>query len=743
MSSWDQIEKWLSGILNFYKLTFITEKIVQYAAIILCIVIGAVVSDYFLPIPYVIREWFVAFILGTLLVLIVYIWFGIKRLNIEQIVKLSGKRKEELKDDVINAYSLGIDRAGAPIYSEALKEKYFDYVYDRIRSIKKDDIVTKEKIFKQIKNFLAVGSIFILMLLLPQPDLMHSFTRLILPRYSSEIGQFIKIRANDSVIPWGGNISITVDILRRPSSEIHLLAKKQKGKWLDLKPIINKPDMIVFQLTNITESWQYKGRIEDLYTKVFTVDPVSLPQATRQRFHYFYPQYTRAKQEVKENELEIIGLKGTNVKLEFWFNKPIEKAGLSFSSGYKQKLKMIEKDHFSSEIILNKTDSFSLEIVDVQGLTNPDPPKIDVRVEEDQFPTITLLAPDTDIITGLDTDVPVTFSASDDFGIHSVELRFRHSGKIDLSKEIIRRYSSYPREKVDDYVWRISKSPFSPGDVVEYYLEVFDNDVVSGPKSARSRTAILEIKSFKKEHEMIEEDLKIWRDKLLNVLGNQIEAKDSLEKLADMEELDKALLNKIVELQMEVNHDLKRSKDMLDKIVDRMEEDPLGSYQILEEHKRMSGSLNTLKQTQGENAVKNLNDNKYDDALNNQKSIISELEKMSLLSEDLFQYQNMKDLMEDAQTIDQNTEELLSMLEGLADLEDQEKLAQLQELFSKISELMSEIQKMLKDLPQELPEEFVNQEAVKNINMDEVMKSMQDLNSALARGGYKQSHRIR
>ncbi len=47
-----------------------------------------------------------------------------------------------------------------------------------------------------------------------------------------------------------------------------------------------------------------------------------------------------------------------------------------------------------------------------------------------------------------------------------------------------------------NYIWNLTKLGLSAEDVVTYYFEVFDNDNVSGPKSAKSSTFDVRVPSL-------------------------------------------------------------------------------------------------------------------------------------------------------------------------------------------------------------------------------------------------------
>jgi len=65
------------------------------------------------------------------------------------------------------------------------------------------------------------------------------------------------------------------------------------------------------------------------------------------------------------------------------------------------------------------------------------------------------------------------------------------------------------------YIWDLNKIEISPDDIYEYNLEIFDNDLVNGPKSAKTSTLMVKMPSLEevldqvdKTREKIEKELK-------------------------------------------------------------------------------------------------------------------------------------------------------------------------------------------------------------------------------------------
>jgi len=127
--------------------------------------------------------------------------------------------------------------------------------------------------------------------------------------------------------------------------------------------------------------------------------------------------------------------------------------------------------------------------------------------------------------------LPVTFAASDDFGVTAIRLIYQMGGKersITLQSPKESRYTG-----PELFKWDLASLALTPGDRVAYRLEVWDNDSVSGPKAGHSRMLTLRVKD-ERDHAVREvEQAQAIADALLDLLADQLEAVKDRKALAD------------------------------------------------------------------------------------------------------------------------------------------------------------------------------------------------------------------
>jgi hypothetical protein len=147
--------------------------------------------------------------------------------------------------------------------------------------------------------------------------------------------------------------------------------------------------------------------------------------------------------------------------------------------------------------VLFQSQSYRILVEDQHGFRNT-PISYELRVKPDGFPTVDLLRPTEDLEINGDEILNLEYSARDDFGISEVNLITRvgdREDKIRLQKDDIKRLIL--REQ---YKWDLGKLALRDGEEALFFLQVFDNDTISGPKIGTSRSLRLKLKNLKGEH---------------------------------------------------------------------------------------------------------------------------------------------------------------------------------------------------------------------------------------------------
>ncbi len=211
-----------------------------------------------------------------------------------------------------------------------------------------------------------------------------------------------------------------------------------------------------------------------------------------------------------ETNAEIVALRGSRAAIRLSANKDIVAAQvlmvpLGDSTATLDTLRIGLRTNGSQaegSFILQRSGIWWIVLRDKQGRTTPDPIRYTLRVEQDACPTIALLEPRSDATVGRDALLPIRVSIADDYGFTRLVIKSRLVESRYAAAETQWRTTDIPLPSLSStalevpYTWNLNLLGISPQDKYEFYLEVFDNDVVSGPKSARTATLQVRLPSL-------------------------------------------------------------------------------------------------------------------------------------------------------------------------------------------------------------------------------------------------------
>lgn len=251
------------------------------------------------------------------------------------------------------------------------------------------------------------------------------------------------------------------------------------------------------------------------------------------------------------------------------------------------------------------------------------------------------------------------------------------------------------------HVWNANEAEAKPGDQIEYYFEVFDNDGVNGPKSARSAVKTFKIPSGKE----IDKQLEANTQQIKQKMEQAIKQSSQVEKEA--KRLNQELLNKkslSYEEKKQIENLLQKQKELEELVKEIQKENKQNIFEQQENNEQNEKILE--KQKQIEDLFNNVLDEKTRELL---KSIEKLLEKnnKNLTQEELSKMQmDNKSLQKELDRILELYKQLEFDQKITEVIEKLNKLEKKQENLSENSlEKNSDVEK-LKDEQNVLKEEF-------------------------------------
>ncbi len=410
---------------------------------------------------------------------------------------------------------------------------------------------------------------------------------------------------------------------------------------------------------------------------------------------YRFPAHThRPPQLLSGTGGELRAPRGTEVTLRTRADRPVEAAELTLQKpdgtpAGRLALTVSGGRELTGSLVVNEGGSYRFRFATARGATVAEGSPIPLVVEPDAFPTVRLTAPAAELELGPDATVRVEWSAEDDYGLAGLTLVLRHPGGAE-SRRPLRALAGLRRDQ-GGFDLALGPEQLGEGERLLYWLEVEDNDAVSGPKKGSSATQTITIYSEAEHRRAALEKARAAWELLVAHLGDRLDLQDGGPVATPARlPLGAALDVKARDLHLS-----------LTATAAGLRKDKVAPSQVTQALANVAASLRTAEQRATavrQAAVRTLAAGQPLAAAAAQVAwadglLIAELEKDVLYLEQLFDKTRAGELVRLARELSARKRELQAVLERLrdqpTDAARQEALAQLKRLRSRMEELQA------------------------------------------------------
>ena len=451
---------------------------------------------------------------------------------------------------------------------------------------------------------------------------------------------------------------------------------------------------------------------------------------------YMYPAYTGMEPlEVKNASGEIEALPGTRVKVRVSSIEDFDSAQLVPEQGGAIELSPLGERRFEGLLIIGAEDKYHFEF---EG--NEDSKRHAIIIRKDRDPQVTIGYPSSELEVRETDQVELAFRAEDDFGLESIELIIDYDAgeKREEIRLPVKRLDSGKRNYAGDYLLDLATIRLKAGDRVSYFLEAKDNDSISGPKLGRSATHILKVFSMHEHHrKLIERQEALW-ETMIELLAKYLVQKIDDSSFAGVTELLKAYS----ETAAELNQGLITP---LNGLVADMQEDPLatdavrmllkGIRQDLSKHREeYLITVETIDEQQSRGrdqyrwALYRLGDLR--------DATVRTLERGVIDLYELLKKQKYDALVNESQQLADMRDRMRELLEQYKNTGDEALKKQINKMLDEFRRKLNELMKKMAEITKELPEDFINMEALDTKSMNNDLNAIE---KALERGDFEQA----
>ncbi|MCI0706517.1 MAG: hypothetical protein L0Y80_03410, partial [Ignavibacteriae bacterium] len=588
-------------------------------------------------------------------------------------------------------------------------------------------------------------------------------------KYSFEV-----LPGNDEVVK-GSDVEILVNVTAQessgiPSSGLRLATRLEgQAKFDDIamRADSDTPDMFRATLAGIRGSTEYFVHLDDAQSDMFQLTVLDRPVLRSLQVKLDYPSYTRLPTKTQDEFVgDVTALAGTRVTIKGTASKTLGRGRLVLKNEKAVPL-IVRREQFSASFVLKSDDEYVIEVQDNEELTNKDPVNYTLKVILDEVPAIAITQPGRNVDLAGSESLPLIVEIQDDFGFSKLQLGYRlaHS-RYELPSENP-TFIQLPLPQVQGarveipYRWDLAPLSLVPEDVVEYFAEVFDNDVVSGPKSARSQTYLLRLPSLEevftdadKGHEQSLDDLKQAMEEAKKLKENLESINQDFKKNKEFDWQEQKKLEEMAKKYQEMQKKLDEVKSRVDEMVQKMEDQNVLSQETLEKYLELQEIFEQLNSEelqkmmkQMQQAMQNVDRNKLQQALEqmtfSEERFRQSIERTMNLLKRIQVEQKMDEATKRAEDIKQQQGEIQQQsAESQGDQQKTEELAKQQENLAgkqeKLQELMEELQRRMEEFFTEMPADKL-QELNKQLQQQQLPQTMQQSAQMMRQGQQQQA----
>ncbi len=421
-----------------------------------------------------------------------------------------------------------------------------------------------------------------------------------------------------------------------------------------------------------------------------------------------FPKYIDRENEARQNTGDLLIPEGTRINWNISTNKTDE---LSVISGIApQKLNRAGKDSFTfSEQFKNSTQ---YTIVGAnEYLKAGDSLRYTITVIPDLYPSISVIEVEDSL-----NPKRLYFNGQikDDYGFSSLVFKYsrlNESGSKTSQEEQFLSVSSKQKSESFFHFWDLTQIGLQPGDAVEYYFEIWDNDGVNGSKSSRTEKRVYRVATM--DELAAENDEK--SEKLKQELSESLKMAEEMRN--DLEKLQKDLLNK-KNLDWEDKEKMKEMLQMQKSLQKKMDE-------IQQQSEQKNSKMNEMMEFDPKLVEKQQQLEKlFEEVMSeDMKKLFDEMEKLM----DEMTKEKAQELLEDIELTNEDLEkELDRSLELFKQLEFEQKLEQTIERLEELAKDQEQLSEETKDKNAE-NEELSDKQQKLNEEFEKIKEDIADL----------------
>ncbi|MBQ6070695.1 MAG: hypothetical protein IJT61_00450 [Bacteroidales bacterium] len=627
------------------------NKLYKGGIIFLLIVLGVFIAfslfEYFSYSNTVVRSvLFYSFIGVGLLTLVFYILIPVaklaglgKQLTNEEIASIIGKHFHEIDDKLLNTFELQQQLERGEYKSYELLSAAIDSKIDSFKTYSFVQAVPVKKTRKIARWALIPLAIFLLLFSLKSELFTEPTKRIVhhtqvyekpAPYNFSVMNEKLTAFQHDDF-----TVNVKVEGSEIPD-EVYIRFNNRSFKCEKL----SNTDF-AYTFSNMQKNTDFQFVTEEVESVVYTVSVLPKPVTLGFVMELHYPAYLNKPDDVMDNVGNATVPEGTVINWVFYTKNS---DNLIFIVQDKENVLTSENDNYAVKMVARNSFTYSIYNKN-KYFTGKDTLTDEITVIKDMYPEIFVQSQRD---SSYQDRIYFKGNIKDDYGFSG--LRFVYT-KYDADGKVLEANKSIPiniqsNVTIQDFYYYCDPNTFDldPGEKIDYYFIVSDNDGVNGHKSSKTTPSTFKIKSL----EEINEDIEKSEQQTKSGFNDLLE--ESAQLMKDIDKLQKQML---------------QEKDLSWQDKKKLEK-------LMEQYKELQDKINELQQkNENQNSLESQYKNIDQDIIKKQQELqkrmdqilSDEMKEMMQKLQNMMQQGNKDQIQKQMQKMKNNTEDINKTLD--------------------------------------------------------------------------------
>jgi hypothetical protein len=501
-------------------------------------------------------------------------WLAKRGLNEEESAKVIGLHLPTISDRLLNLIQLlGVSKSSALAYASVEQKS------KELEPLSFDSFIDLNQNRRYLKYLVIPVVVIISILVINRGILTQSASRLVHfnRHYSPQAPFKFNVGNGDLNAFYNENFTLNVKLEGAALPEhAYIILDNQR-----LKLDNNSPGEFSYVFENVQEGFGFQVEAAGFFSDTYEVSLLNRPELSRFNVSLLYPAYLNRKNETLSNSGNLEVPEGTEIRWQISTANATQASMLFGANRQPEEFQVTDDQTFGFRKKFKQADSYEI-VLKNDFSQNRERIAYNVNVIKDEYPKIEVNHFKDSVLYKM---LVLSGVLSDDYGVRKLALHYKvrdEEQKEISSKTTAINIAKNQTQQSFFYPWTLDSIKLSPGNSLEYFLEVWDNDGVNGSKSTKTSTYTFYVPSEDNLIADINSSQTKTQQKIDQSVGKANKLQDQIEqanqKLKGKQSLDwqdKKMLEDILEQKQSLNQlveELREQNKLLDQKKDAFTE---------------------------------------------------------------------------------------------------------------------------------------------------------------------------